>query len=401
LRTEAVVVGAGPAGLIAAREIARRGFEVKVLEEHDVVGKPNHCAGVLSVEGLRRLNVEPSPEFVQQEVMGGTLYSPGGASIRISVGRTRAYVVDRTAFDMHLADLAKDKGVEIETGHRVRNLIIRDGHVAGVIGSKHETESDLVIDGEGAGGLLARNLELPRPSEGVLSGVNAEVRNVDVEPRMVEVWLGKDLAQGLFAWIIPIGEDATRCGLACARGDAHEMLRGFLRRRFGDVEYSEPRVWPVLTGGPLGKTFGDGFLLVGDVAGHTKPTTGGGVIMGGLCAIEAAKTAAEALEAGDSSASFLSMYERNWRAALGKEFSAMLSVRRLLNKIPDERMDRLLGSLRMSRLEATLEGLADVGDMDMQSGVVRSALRHPGILRAVLEGLGRIALAELRALFNL
>lgn len=57
MRAEAVVVGAGPAGLIAAREIASRGYDVKVFEEHPEVGVPNHCAGLVSVDGLDRKSV--------------------------------------------------------------------------------------------------------------------------------------------------------------------------------------------------------------------------------------------------------------------------------------------------------------------------------------------------------
>jgi digeranylgeranylglycerophospholipid reductase len=401
LRTEAVVVGAGPAGLIAAGELARRGFVVKVFEEHGAIGEPRHCAGVLSVEGLRTLNIEPHHDFVQKEVRGGTAYSPGGTAITMPGSRTRAYAVDRSAFDRHLADSARDHGAEIETGRRVREFLVRDGRVAGVVCGEHATECGLVIDCEGAGGVLARSIGFPRPSEGVLAGVNAELRGVEVEPQMVEVWLGKNVAPGLFAWVIPVGAGAARCGLACGRGDAREMLRGFLRRRFGEIEYSESRVWPVLTGGPVSKTFSDGLLLAGDVAAQTKPTTGGGVILGGLCAVEAARTAAEALEAADTSARFLSRYERSWRAALGREFSTMLSVRRFLNRIPDDRMDRLFESVKASGLEPALGGLVDEGDMDMQSGVLRSALGNPGLLRVAVECLGRVALGELRALFNL
>ncbi len=401
MRTEAVVIGAGPAGLIAARELARRGFEVKIFEEHRNIGEPRHCAGILSVEGLKRLNVEPHHDFVQQEVRGGTAYSPSETAIQIPGGRTRAYAVDRSAFDKHLANSARDHGAEIETGRRVKELLIRDGRVTGVVCSENATECELIIDCEGAGGLLARSIGLPRPSEGVLAGVNVEVGDVEVRTNMVEVWLGENVAPGLFAWVIPVGEDAVRCGLACGRGDALEMLKRFLRRRFGDVEHPETRVWPVLTGGPVSKTYSDGLLLVGDVASQTKPTTGGGVILGGLCAVEAARTAAEALETGDASARFLSRYERSWRATLGKEFSTMLFVRRFLNKIPDDRMDRLFESVKVSRLEPVLGGLVEEGDMDMQSGVLRSALGNPGLLRVAVECLGRVALGELRALFNL
>lgn len=401
MRTEAAIVGAGPIGLIAAREIARMGFEVRVYEEHPVIGEPNHCAGILSVEGLNRLGVDPSPDFVQQEVRGGTAYSPDGTGIRIRGGRTRAYAVDRVAFDKHLAGLALGEGAEIETGNRVSDLVVKDGRVTGVRTKEGTTRAGVVVDCEGAGGYLARRVGLPRPSEGVLAGINAEVPGIELEPNMVEVWLGNNVAPGLFAWVIPIGEGEARCGLACGRGDALGRLKAFLDRRFGDVVHSEPQIWPVLTGGPVNKTFVDGLLLVGDVAGQTKPTTGGGVIMGGLCALKAARTASEALEQGDFSADFLGRYERSWRASLGGELSSMLAVRRFANKVSDERMDRLFASLKVAGLEGALEGIVDEGDMDMQSGVVRSALSHPGMVRVLVGSLGRLALAELRGLFKL
>ena len=50
---DALVIGAGPAGLLAAQEIALKGYNVGVLEEHPTVGKPDHCAGILSISGLK------------------------------------------------------------------------------------------------------------------------------------------------------------------------------------------------------------------------------------------------------------------------------------------------------------------------------------------------------------
>lgn len=400
MRTEAAVVGAGPAGLIAAREIARKGFRVKVFEEHHEIGEPNHCAGVLSVEGLRRLGIDPDLRFIKHEIRGGTIFSPDGTSIRIVDSRTRAYVVDRVIFDRHLAGMALDSGAEIETDTRIRELMVEAGMVTGVRGDT-SVEADVVIDAEGASGALAGRMGLPRPEHGVLAGINADVPDAEPEPNMVGVWLGEDLAPGLFAWVIPTGDGEARCGLACSEGDGLERLRLFMERRFDLPECGKPVRWPVLTGGPIDRTYTDGLLLVGDVAGQTKPTTGGGVILGGLCAIEAAGTAAEALEAGDFSADFLSRYERRWRGSLGKEFSSMLRARRFLNGVSDDRMNRVFASLRGAGLESTLEYFVEEEDMDMQGGAIRSALTHPGMMRALMGGLGRLAFAELRALFNL
>ena len=400
LRTETVVVGAGPAGLLAARELAKRGIEVKIFEEHSVIGEPNHCAGILSVEGLKRLDVRPSTDFVQHEVKGGTVFSPDGTAIRIEGGSTRAYIVDRAAFDTYLAGVAQDRGAEIEKGQRVVGLTVRDGDVTGVRG-KADVRSDVVIDCEGAAGSLARSIGLPRSTEGILAGINVEMPDVSVEPNMVEVWLGSETAPGLFAWVVPIGEMGARCGLACSGGDALRRLEAFLAERFGRSRHLEPVMWPVLTGGPVSRTYAGGLLLVGDVAGQTKPTTGGGVIMGGLCAVEAAKATMDAYETGEFSEDVLGGYEMSWRSALGREFSTMLSVRRFMNKVSDERMDNLFSSLKRAGLEPTLEGLVEEGDMDMQSGVLRSALTDPGMIRVLAGSLGRMAFGELRQFFNL
>ncbi|TRO47490.1 NAD(P)/FAD-dependent oxidoreductase [Candidatus Bathyarchaeota archaeon] len=401
MRAEAVVVGGGPAGLIAARELASRGVEVKAYEEHATIGEPNHCAGILSVEGLARLDVEPSPEFVQHEVRGGVAHSPNGTPIRISGSRTRAYVVDRGALDRHLAWQAEDAGAELILGHRVKGLLMKEGRVAGVSGMDGPVEAEVVIDCEGVGGSLARSAGLTPPERGVLSGINAEVSGIETEPGLVEVWLGERIAPGFFAWVAPTSEGSARCGLACEDGDAGALLDRFLGRRFGEARHTAPVRWPVLKGGPVARTYGDGLLLAGDVAGQTKPTTGGGVIFGGLCAIEAARTACGALEAGDCSAVRLSRYEGAWRGLLGGEFSSMLAARRLADGISDDRMDRLFASLKGSGLEGTLERLVDEGDMDMQSGVLRSALTDPGMIGVLAGSLGRLALAELRGLFNL
>jgi flavin-dependent dehydrogenase len=115
----------------------------------------------------------------------------------------------------------------------------------------------------------------------------------------------------------------------------------------------------------------------------------------------AAEVAAEAMEAGDTSARFLRRYEERWRRDLGREFSSMLGVRKILNGLPDDRLDRVFDSLKASRLEPTLERFVDEGDMDLQSGVLRKALTHPGMLRVLVASVGRLAVRELRGLFNL
>jgi hypothetical protein len=64
-------------------------------------------------------------------------------------------------------------------------------------------------------------------------------------------------------------------------------------------------------------------------------------------------------------------------------------------------MDHVFDSLKSSGLEPTLERFVEEGDMDVQSGVLRKALTHPGMLRVLVASVGRLAMRELRGLFNL
>ena len=96
---DAIVVGAGPAGLIAAHRIASNGYSVLTLEEHEKVGEPDHCAGLLSSSGLRRLGIVPPNHIIQNTVAGARIHSPSGYSILIERGRREAFVVNRQMFD--------------------------------------------------------------------------------------------------------------------------------------------------------------------------------------------------------------------------------------------------------------------------------------------------------------
>jgi flavin-dependent dehydrogenase len=116
--------------------------------------------------------------------------------------------------------------------------------------------------------------------------------------------------------------------------------------------------------------------------------------------VEAGKVASGALEAGDCSGKFLGRYDKAWRRMYGGEFDAMLSARRLLDRLPDDRIDRLFSSFKGEGLEDTLREIVEKGDMDLQRGALGQALRNPRILGLLMRGVGRLAIAELVALVN-
>ena len=110
---DAIIAGAGPAGLLAATKIAEDGYNVLVLEEHQRIGEPDHCAGLLSSSGLESLNLKPPEEAIQNLVSGARIFAPSGHSILIERGQREAFVIDRRRFDLWLSETARKKGVDI------------------------------------------------------------------------------------------------------------------------------------------------------------------------------------------------------------------------------------------------------------------------------------------------
>lgn len=376
-----LVVGGGPSGLIVTKEAAKAGMDVTVLEEHNEIGTPVHCAGLVSTDGLARLDVHPN-KCVLNTVRGARFYSPGGLSVQVEADRPKAYVIDRRLFDKTLAAQAAKEGGRIILGQRVKHIASRQDRVVAVLaGRREQVNGDAVAIAEGARCLLTRGLKIGVPT-GVLQAAQLEVAGIDLDPEFVELHFGRDLAPGLFAWKIPLSSDVARVGLAC-RGSAYPRLKRFVEREFGKRWRTVNQSFGLLmTGGPIGKTFGDRFVVVGDAAGQTKPTTGGGIVIGGLCAYHAARALQHASGEGNWSAAALKRYEDGWKREVGKELKLMLTARRILNMISDKAMDKLF---QIAIKEGLAERVLAEGDMDFQSPALLSLIKQRSILKVIFE----------------
>jgi flavin-dependent dehydrogenase len=325
-------------------------------------------------------------------VYGGRVYAPSGEHLEVRDRKPRAYVIDRAALDRHLAERAADAGAEFTLSERVEALEFKGGKAALRLRGG-SVEPTVVIDAEGPGARLLKGAGHDTGQRGLINGFNVELTGVEVKPGVVELWFGECLAEGLFAWVIPTRDDAARCGLA-SRGDGLASLKAFVRNRFGVEAPAEVRAGLVCTGGPVQRTVFGNVLLVGDAAGQVKPTTGGGVVLGGLCACIAGDVASEHMGGGQE----LGRYDRLWRERYGSEFRSMLALRGLMNGLGDERLNRVLRAFREEGLQAKAQSLLERGDVDMQAGVIREALTDPDILACLIRGLGRVALGELLSL---
>jgi digeranylgeranylglycerophospholipid reductase len=385
---DAVVIGGGPAGSFSAFELAKRGVDVSVFEEHSAVGFPLHCAGHLSIRSLRNLGLYPLPKgIVENEFSAANFYSANGTKFSVHLAQPVTCAVNRALFDRYLAEKAQATGARYFLGSRVSSLLIEDGFVRGVKvaqGNRAEEQvpAKIVVDAEGISSRLMRQAGLPTlKREGLVYAVEAEVENVhDVEEHAVEVYVGNEYAPGFYGWLIPRLDGTAKVGLATKNGNPREFMQKLMNkhpvasRQLHNAKVTHMAFHTITLGGPVKRAYASGFLAVGDCASQVKPTTGGGVIFSITCAKIAAEVASEALKRKDVSAEFLRLYQKRCMAALGFDVRVMLKIRKFLDALSDEKMDK---ALRFAARTGLGGALRDVEEIDFQGRTLLSMIGKP------------------------
>jgi flavin-dependent dehydrogenase len=329
------------------------------------------------------LGIKLPDKIVQNTVAGARIHAPSGHSILVERGQREAFVIDRRGFDSWLADEASNKGVEVVTGQRVSEIDKFQQGLRTVKTSDDEYQTTVTVIAEGVPSVLTKTVGLTTVSKGNKHpAYQYEVRGVDVEEDLVEMFYGRRLAPGFFAWIIPLGERRVRVGLAAKnkskiRLDAAMKNHPIMSKRLRGGEIERGMGGTVLVGKPIPKLSTDGVVIVGDAAGLVKATTGGGVIIGGLAAIEAGTVVNNALKEGDVSKKILSKYDRWCKSRFHRELETMNLAQKALSSLSDKGLDSVIKDAQ----ELGLLGIVKKeGDMDMQGRVIRKLISDPRML---------------------
>jgi digeranylgeranylglycerophospholipid reductase len=388
-----IVVGGGPVGSFTALKLAKLGAKVTVFEEHEAIGSPSHCAGHLSIRSLRDLGLYPLPgEIVENTFSQANFYSPAGSKFSVHLAKPVTCSVNRAAFDKHIADKAEAVGACYCLNSRVQSPLMENDAVKGVtVKQEDKTErftAKIVVDAEGISSRILRQTGLAGLNgERLVYGVEAEVDNVkDVNPDAVEVFLGKTFAPGFYAWLMPRLDGTAKVGLATKTGTPKEFLQRLMlkhpvaSKQLNKAKITRMAFHPITLGGPISKSYKNGFLAVGDVASQVKPTTGGGVVFGLTCARIAAEVADEAVRRNDVSSNFLQMYQKRCAETVGFDFSVMLRIRRFLDSLSDGKLDEVLRFCARIGLDKTLE---NVEEIDFQGQLFLKILTKPAMFAAL------------------
>ena len=392
---EVIVVGGGPVGSYAALNLAKLGVKATVFEEHSTIGLPSHCAGHISIKNLRSMGLYPLPEgIVENTFCAANFHSPFGTTFSLKLSCPVTTAINRARFDQYIAQKAQLAGASYQLGSRVQSLLKVNGSVQGVSvkkpeGSQENVYSKIVVDAEGVSSRFVRQagLEVLKP-RGLVYAVEAEMENVqNVDLNAVEVYFGKSYAPGFYGWLIPRPDGSAKVGLATNHGDPREYLKRLMTKhpvaskQLGKAKILHVGYHAITLGGPINRSYADGFLAVGDCASQVKPTTGGGVIFGLTCAQIAAEVAGKAIGQGDVSSRVLQNYQKLCNDKLRFDFLVMLRLRRFLDSLSDERLDEMLRVCGKLGVEGALR---DVDEIDFQGKMLFAAAKKPAVAAALV-----------------
>jgi flavin-dependent dehydrogenase len=281
----------------------------------------------------------------------------------------KGYVLDRAGLDRWLLDRAAEAGATVRcpvAAVGVAGRVLRT--TAGAVGF------EVLVGADGGMSGVRRWAGLPPPAE-ILAGVQAIVQDASSgDEDGVEVHLGRAVAPGGFAWVVPAEEGLMRVGLlTSARRDGMSLLSRFLVDRCpaNRVLRQESGLVPL---GPPPRTVGEGILLVGDAAGQVKPLSGGGLLFGLIAAQIGGEIAAlQPDRIGD--------YETRWRAEVGREIAFGLRGRQAFLSLTDGDLDRIVAALDRPDLRRLV---AEEGDIDRPSGLGQAVLARPSAWPAVI-----------------
>ena len=382
-----VVVGAGPAGSMAAKSAAERGVEVLLIENHAQIGVPVICGEGVSTEGLTRF-LQPKPSWISSRVVGVVFTSPSGKSFKVHHPET-GFILERKVFDRDLAHLASRAGAEVVTRAQAVGLIEGGDGIGGVEilhrDEKVTVRAKVIIGADGVSSSVGRwaGIDTRLSPSSLHTCAQYLLSGVEVEAGYLEFFVGNSEAPGGYGWVFPKGEELANVGVGISplRTEKRpiDYLNRYVAKRFPEASILESMVGSVPTT-PLNRVSVENVLLVGDAARVADPLSGAGIANSLITGEIAGRTAASAVRDGNSR-STLKGYEREVRRTLGKELSYRARARKVYLKLTDEDLEAIFDFGEKNFGEETV---TEVKPSEVLNSLIRSSPRFLKLARHLL-----------------
>jgi len=351
MEVECLVIGAGPAGSIAAKELASKGIETIVIEKRQEIGTPKRCAEGVSKHSLEKLGIKVHELGITRVIKGAVLYSPSGKKVVMDGQGMEGYVLERKVFEKYLASEAIKEGARYMIKTQATDMVRENGRWRVSIKNldgEDEIVANLVIGADGVESKVGRwaGLKTLNRLTDYHSGIQFEMAGVNTDENYIHLFFGNEVSPLGYAWIFPKAFSAN-VGLGIlekgAKMRAYDYLKKFIEEHEDIFKNASPI--EINSGGvPVAHFTGmaaDGVMLVGDAAQLVNPIHGGGIVRAMHSSIMAAEVAEQALKEKNLSKERLMEYENMWNEEYEEKTNKLLKLRSFLEKLEDKDFELL------------------------------------------------------------
>ena len=338
---DVVVVGAGPAGLLASETLAQQGIKVAVIERDQNPGKDKPCGGFLTTQGMTEGKIPV--EIAERTTNGVSITMPGFPIRHIDYPHAIGIQLTRKELGRYLSQRAETAGATLLLQHQVIGCK-RDNstwHIT-LKGKVKDLQTSLLIGADGVNSTVARETGLRtrfnRDELGITIQAQIALPEEVISNRFgnrMEFYYGREFCPYGYLWIFP-KHSSVYVGVGSLLSVVTNRLELYLNRFIethsmgkeklaeGTIQLIERALVPLTY---QRKSAADGVLLVGDAAGHCSAITGEGLHYSIAAGRIAGEIAVNAVKKGSFGYQFLRRYEQRWNRAFGSDLKWGLRLR--------------------------------------------------------------------------
>ena len=354
---DAIVVGAGTAGTLAAKTIAEAGLSTLLMDSktRDHIGN-KVCGDVIGEHHFKELGISnPNNGAFENKVKGLKVYSPDEETVfTFSSQDFLGFMLNRHLFGQWLLQNAVDAGAELLDSTMFMEPIIEKGVVQGIkakdgSGSRITVRSKVVVDASGYFGVVRNKLPLEMGFEGKLAFEDVElcyreVRQLEQElddPDHCNILLNQENTPGGYTWIFPKKDGQVNAGLGFYMHGEYPNPKTIFDKHVVSKPLFKGSSIIKMGGGfiptrrPIDRLVGNGVVIIGDAASLVNPINGGGIAPSMKSGYFAGQTIIDALEKGEATEENLWSYGCNLMRSYGKKQASLDVFRRFLLSTDD------------------------------------------------------------------
>ncbi len=270
---DVIVIGAGPAGSSTAKEIAKKGFKILLIDSKKEIGKPVQCAEAITEYAFENIGLKTQKKWVKQKIKGIKILLPNNKCFYSTV---KCLSIDRYLFDKYLAELAVSNGAELQLKTYMKTIKFKNNSYT-INTNNGSYNSKIIVGADGYISKTAKNLGLLKNQE-YIKAYQYKFNKKDIDFH-TDDWLCmtmNEIFHGGYGWVFPRG-DEYNVGVG-SKDASLDLLKHYCKTLGFDINKKK-----CFNAGKLPYYFDikkrviPGAIIVGDAAAMTNPVTGGGI----------------------------------------------------------------------------------------------------------------------------